>query len=135
MRAAAINWPFTWDRLATCFLEVSTFRAASIDGRYYQPLSTRRLVLATRVQLGSIDPIGGSMIPLPRRYFLGGSSGVRGWSRYEISPLSESGVQIGGNSLFALRTQLRARIRRNLGAVAFLDSGNVWARYLGHQPS
>ena len=62
------------------------FRAASIDGRYYQPLSTRRLVLATRVQLGSIDPIGGSTVPLPRRYFLGGSSGVRGWSRYEISP-------------------------------------------------
>jgi outer membrane protein insertion porin family len=103
------------------------FRAASIDGRYYQPLSTRRLVLATRVQLGSIDPIGGSTVPLPRRYFLGGSSGVRGWSRYEISPLSESGVPIGGNSLFALSTELRARIRRNLGAVAFLDSGNVWA--------
>jgi outer membrane protein assembly complex protein YaeT len=103
------------------------FRAASIDGRHYQPLSTRRLVLATRVQLGSIDPIGGSTVPLPRRYFLGGSSGVRGWSRYEISPLSESGVPIGGNSLFALSTELRARIRRNLGAVAFLDSGNVWA--------
>ena len=103
------------------------FRAASIDGRYYQPLSTRRLVLATRVQLGSIDPIGGSTVPLPRRYFLGGSSGVRGWSRYEISPLSESGVPVGGNSLFALSTELRARIRRNLGAVAFLDSGNVWA--------
>jgi outer membrane protein insertion porin family len=103
------------------------FRAASIDGRYYQPLSTRRLVLATRVQLGSIDSIGGSTVPLPRRYFLGGSSGVRGWSRYEISPLSESGVPIGGNSLFALSTELRARIRRNLGAVAFLDSGNVWA--------
>jgi outer membrane translocation and assembly module TamA len=103
------------------------YRAVSGDGRYYQPLGSRRLVLATRVQLGSIDSIGGSTVPLPRRYFLGGSSGVRGWSRYEISPLSASGVPIGGNSLFALSTELRARIRRNLGAVAFLDSGNVWA--------
>jgi outer membrane protein insertion porin family len=103
------------------------YRAVSGDGRYYQPLGSRRLVLATRLQLGSIDPIGGSTVPLPRRYFLGGSSGVRGWSRFEISPLSESGVPIGGNSLFALSTELRATIRRNLGAVAFLDSGNVWA--------
>jgi outer membrane protein insertion porin family len=103
------------------------YRAASGDGRYYQPLGSRRLVLATRLQLGSIDPIGGTTVPLPRRYFLGGSSGVRGWSRFEISPLSESGVPIGGRSLLALSAELRARIRPKLGAVAFIDSGNVWA--------
>jgi outer membrane protein assembly complex protein YaeT len=103
------------------------YRAASGDARHYQPLGSRRLVLATRLQLGTIDPIGGTTVPLPRRYFLGGSSGVRGWSRFEISPLSESGVPIGGRSLFALSTELRARIRPKLGAVAFIDSGNVWA--------
>ena len=127
MRAAAINWPFTWNRLATCFLELSTFAPHRSTDATISPSALAVWSWLHGFSSASIDPIGGSTVPLPRRYFLGGSSGVRGWSRYEISPLSESGVLIGGNSLFALSTELRARIRRNLGAVAFLDSGNVWA--------
>jgi outer membrane translocation and assembly module TamA len=46
---------------------------------------------------------------------------------YEVSPLSGSGVPIGGDSLLALNVEARAVVKGKLGAVAFLDAGNVWA--------
>jgi outer membrane translocation and assembly module TamA len=52
---------------------------------------------------------------------------VRGWGRYEISPLSDSGLPIGGNSMFAFTSEARAAIHGSFGAVAFFDTGNVWA--------
>ena len=35
-------------------------------------------------------------------------------------------MPIGGNSMFAFTTELRAVLRGNLGGVVFLDAGNVW---------
>ena len=61
-----------------------------------QPI-TRRIVLANRLQAGSIDGIGQGLavdtnkVPFSRRYFLGGSTSLRGWGRLEVSPLSAVG--------------------------------------------
>jgi outer membrane translocation and assembly module TamA len=44
-----------------------------------------------------------------------------------VSPLSENGLPLGGDSMFAFSEELRAVVRGNLGAVLFLDAGNVWA--------
>jgi outer membrane protein assembly complex protein YaeT len=101
--------------------------ASAIDGRQYLPLGDR-LVLATRLQVGSINPVGGleTNVPFSKKYFLGGATSVRGWGRYEISPLI-SGLPIGGNSMFAASAELRAVLHGNFGGVAFLDAGNVWA--------
>jgi outer membrane protein assembly complex protein YaeT len=107
-----------------------TFRyiALSVDGRQYLPFGDR-IVLASRVQLGHIAPTGNSetAVPFSKKYFLGGASSIRGWGRYEVSPLSESGLPIGGNGLFAFSEEARAVLRGNVGAVLFLDGGNVWA--------
>ena len=45
-----------------------------------------------------------------------------------MSPLSESGQPIGGDSMLAFSEELRARLHGNLGGVLFLDGGNVWAK-------
>ena len=66
-------------------------------------------------------------MPFSRRFFLGGATSVRGWGRYELSPLSDSGLPIGGNSMFEFSSEARAMIRGSFGAVAFFDAGNVWA--------
>jgi len=105
------------------------YYAVSIDGRHYLPIAGESVVLASRLQLGNIRPFGQDQIsvPLSKKYFLGGATSIRGWGRYEVSPLSGSGLPLGGNSLFAASAELRAVLRGNLGGVLFVDSGNVWA--------
>jgi outer membrane protein assembly complex protein YaeT len=105
------------------------YLAASIDGRHYLPIGDGdRLVVATRLQMGSIRPDGHdpANVPFAKRYFLGGATSVRGWGRYEISPLSASGLPIGGDSMLAVSAELRAALRGNFGGVIFVDGGNVW---------
>ncbi|MGE5244104.1 MAG: outer membrane protein assembly factor BamA [Betaproteobacteria bacterium] len=101
--------------------------AVSADGRLYWPISGK-LVWANRLQLGSIDPAGGvrGNVPFSKRYFLGGATSIRGWGRYEVSPLSGSGLPIGGDSMAAFTSELRMTLGAKLGAVVFLDAGNVW---------
>src|SRR5439155_18691593 len=101
-------------------LVAGTFKyyAASIDGRHYLPISGPSLVLASRLQLGNIRPFGQDQVavPLSKKYFLGGATSIRGWGRYEVSPLAE-GLPIGGNSMLAFSEEIRAVVRGNLGAV------------------
>jgi outer membrane protein assembly factor BamA len=100
---------------------------ASMEGRYYRSLG-KRLVIATRAQAGSLRPDGGvtSDIPFSKRYFLGGATSLRGWGRYELSPLSGSGLPIGGFSMAEASIEGRFSLTGSLGVVAFIDAGNVW---------
>ena len=65
-------------------------------------------------------------VPFYKRYFLGGATNLRGWGRFDVAPLSGSGLPIGGHSFVNFSTELRVPIRGKLGAVLFLDGGNVW---------
>ncbi len=105
------------------------FVNASGDVRQYLPINDN-LVLASRLQFGNLRPADDdeANIPFAKRYFLGGATSVRGWGRFEISPLTESGLPIGGDSMLAFSEELRATLRGSLGAVFFLDVGNVWAK-------
>ncbi len=107
------------------------FFATSVDGRHYLPLGDN-LVVASRLQLGNIRPRDDdpANVPFGKKYFLGGATSIRGWGRYEVSPLV-SGESVGGNSMLAFSEELRAVLHGNFGGVVFLDGGNVWARSLG----
>ena len=104
------------------------YYAVSADGRHYLPFGDR-LVLASRLQFGNIRPVGSDPknVPFAKKFFLGGATSIRGWGRYEVSPLSASGLPLGGNSMLAISEELRATLRGKLGAVLFIDAGNVWA--------
>ena len=108
-----------------------SYYSASADGRQYLPIGSN-LVLASRLQIGNIRPVGNepANVPFGKKYFLGGATSIRGWGRYEVSPLV-SGQPVGGNSMVAFSEELRATLRGNLGGVLFLDAGNVWADSLG----
>jgi outer membrane protein assembly complex protein YaeT len=105
----------TWD-----YYELTT------EGRYFRPFG--KVVAAVQARLGSIDAFGDQEagVPFFKRYFLGGATNLRGWGRYEVSPLSGEGLPIGGAAFFNFSTELRAPVWGNLGAVLFLDGGNVW---------
>lgn len=100
---------------------------ATAEARHYLPIAGR-LVVANRVRVGSIAPGAGddANVPFYKRYFLGGSSSIRGWGRYEVSPLSAFGFPIGGFSTLELSSEIRLPVWGKLGAVGFVDAGNVW---------
>ena len=99
------------------------------EGRYYRSLG--RAVVALRVRGGSIEGIGSEpedlTVPFYKRYFLGGATNLRGWGRFDVAPLSGSGLPLGGHSFMNFSTEVRVPIWRNLGGVLFLDGGNVWS--------
>jgi outer membrane protein assembly complex protein YaeT len=107
------------------------FYSLGFDARHYLPVFGDNVVLASRFQIGNLRPLGGETeLPFSKRYFLGGSTSIRGWGIYEVSPLS-NGLPIGGDSMMAFSEELRATLVGNLGGVLFLDAGNVWAESFG----
>jgi outer membrane protein assembly complex protein YaeT len=98
----------------------------TLEGRHYLSIG-RRFVLANRAKVGSLDapdPTGVN-IPFFKRYFLGGSTSLRGWGRFEVSPLSD-GFTTGGLSMLEMTSEARFPVAGNLGGVLFVDAGNSW---------
>ena len=87
-------------------------------------------MFAQRVRVSTIDapePTDAS-VPFFKRYFLGGSTSLRGWGRYEVSPLTESGQPIGGLTLLEASSEVRVPLGNKLSLVGFLDAGGVGRR-------
>lgn len=97
------------------------------EGRYYINVANK-VVLAAQVRGGSIaaDGDADTLVPFQKRYFLGGASNLRGWGRFEVSPLSGAGLPIGGTTFMNFSAELRVPVWSALGGVIFLDAGNVW---------
>jgi outer membrane protein assembly complex protein YaeT len=98
------------------------------EGRLYQNLGDL-LVMAGQVRAGSIDAQGNPelLVPFFKRYFLGGATTLRGWGRFEVSPLSGFGLPIGGHSFMNFSVEARIPVWSDLSGVIFLDGGNVWS--------
>lgn len=96
------------------------------EGRYYLPIG-KRIVWANRARAGTLLGSDSAKVPFFKRYFVGGSTSVRGWGRYQISPLSDEGLPIGGRSMTEISTEARFPLRGKLTGVAFVDGGNVFA--------
>jgi outer membrane protein assembly complex protein YaeT len=105
-----------------------TFDFTEVAGelRGYVPLGSR-FVWANRAGAGTLAGPSSALIPFYKRYFVGGSSSVRGWGRYQVSPLTPDGQPIGGRTMMEVSTEARFDIRGKLGGVLFVDGGNVWA--------
>jgi outer membrane protein assembly complex protein YaeT len=104
-----------------------TYTEVTAEGRHYLSIA-QRAVVAHRLRFGAIDaaePFGES-VPFYKRYFLGGSTSLRGWGRYEVSPLTDTGFPIGGFTLVEASSEVRVPVTRAMSLVAFLDAGNVW---------
>jgi outer membrane protein assembly complex protein YaeT len=97
------------------------------EGRIYQNIGDL-LVLAGQVRAGSIDANGNPevLVPFFKRYFLGGATTLRGWGRFEVSPLSGFGLPIGGHSFLNFSVEARIPVWSDLSGVIFVDGGNVW---------
>jgi outer membrane protein insertion porin family len=106
----------------------------------------RHIILARDTRLGIESPYGGLQtihttvngvpeviqthaIPLPERFFMGGSESHRGFSINQAGPRDPvEGFPIGGNALFLNTVELRIPFAQDrLGVVLFHDMGNVYS--------
>jgi outer membrane protein insertion porin family len=70
-------------------------------------------------------------LPASERFFAGGDTTVRGFSLDRLgtpATISPTGFPTGGNGLVVLNGELRVALIGGLGAVGFLDAGNVFQR-------
>jgi outer membrane protein insertion porin family len=96
--------------------------------RFHRLTSTT--VLASALEVGWMDRLRGSEeIPLGERFYTGGPNTVRGFRYQHVGPLDRSGKPIGGlfQSVVNL-VEIRQDVYKLLGAVIFVDVGNVWSR-------
>jgi outer membrane protein insertion porin family len=106
----------------------STFNyfALSSDARNFLPIGNR-IVVANRLLVGNIRPAGyvQAEVPFSKKFFLGGAQTLRGWGRFEVSPLAD-GLPVGGDTMFSFSSEARVALKGKLGGVLFFDAGNVW---------
>jgi outer membrane protein insertion porin family len=100
------------------------FTELAADVRGFLPVGSS--VLAGRIRAAGIRASSPTAMPFSRRYFLGGSTSLRGWGRFEVSPLDPDGLPVGGRALFETSAELRIPVRRAIGTVLFVDAGYVW---------
>ena len=76
-------------------------------------------------------------LPASERFFAGGDTTVRGFALDQLgtpATIDKDGFPIGGNALVILNAELRIPVRGGLGAVGFIDAGNVFAKITGDRP-
>jgi outer membrane protein assembly factor BamA len=98
----------------------------------------RRAVLALASRIGLAQGFARTVenevvedLPASERFFAGGETTVRGFSLDRLGTeetITPSGFPRGGNGLIVLNAELRMSVWRALGAVVFLDAGNVFPR-------
>jgi outer membrane protein assembly complex protein YaeT len=117
------------DHSSTGLLSDVSFAKFKLEGRHYLPMWWR-MIFATRLVLGSIQPYGSTdaaAIPRNVRFFAGGPGSVRGFRLNRLGPLDSNGDPLGGNSLIEGSTELRFPIVGQVWGALFLDFGNVFS--------
>lgn len=106
----------------------ASFRYDEVNAevRGYVPVGSR-VGVAGKVRYGTLSAGETTDVPFSERFFLGGSTNLRGWGRYEVSPTSLAGAPVGGRSFVDTSVELRLRVCCDIGMVVFHDAGNVWA--------
>jgi len=99
---------------------------AFADARGYFALDAdARVVLAGRLQFGSVFGADLEDIHPDFLFYSGGSSTVRGQPFQSLNVALDSGGEIGGRSFAGVSTELRVALRDRLSAVAFYDVGYI----------
>lgn len=97
-----------------------------LDGRLYRGVGdTDRVVLAARLQVGSLFGAALTETHPDYLFYSGGGGTVRGQPYQSLDIDLGGGGQIGGRSFVGASAELRAKIRGAIGAAVFADFGYV----------
>lgn len=104
----------------------------------YHPFKQKRnrrdgWVFARNTRIGVAEPFGNDFIPLPERFFAGGSNSFRGFALNQAGPRDlNTGSPLGGNAVFVNTLELRTPspmlpfLGDNVSFAFFHDMGNVF---------
>jgi len=96
----------------------------TVNATAYQPI-LKDIVLAGRVQIGSIFGAPVQNIAPSQRFYAGGGGSVRGFAYQGVGPKDPNGDPIGGVSSTLISLESRFRFG-DYGLVAFIDSGEIY---------
>ncbi len=82
-------------------------------------------VIAVRGLVGTAQGASEFQLPPDQRFYAGGSATVRGFRYQSIGPSFPDSTPEGGTAIDAATIELRQRVWHNIGAVAFVDAGQV----------
>ena len=104
---------------------------ADIDMRYYQYINKTSL-LVYRSFFGIGNPYGNSeVLPFVKKYFAGGSNGIRAWQVRSLGPGSfvdnSNFPDLAADIKFETNLEYRFDIIWKLKGAFFIDAGNIWA--------
>jgi outer membrane protein assembly factor BamA len=130
-----------FDIASKIFASESNFARVVLQNSSYHVVkksknNQRLWVLARSTRIGVSEPYGSldrAFVPLPERFFAGGSNTHRGFAINQAGPRDlQTGFPIGGNALFMNSIELRTPsialpfVEDKLSAVVFHDAGNVF---------
>lgn len=102
------------------------FARSTIRGRYYKEIiSSSELIAAFRGKVGSLFGASTEDIPADERFYAGGGGSIRGYPYQEVGP-REDDDPFGGRFLIEVSSELRWKMTERIGAVVFLDGGDVY---------
>ncbi len=107
------------------------FSKLTVQGSWFLPIDTSVIALSARA--GMAWPFRGTAeVPLHERFYVGGSTTVRGFTQDAIGPSSVDAngnlIPQGGQSMAIFNIELRLNPGEGLGFVLFTDAGNVWPK-------
>jgi len=114
---------------------ISQYAEADIDLRYQWVISPSNKI-AFRFFAGAGYPYGNSdAIPFEKKYFSGGSSGIRAWQVRSLGPgsyvIPDDQKGLYPNQLGDIKLEVNAEYRFDLFSIVkgaiFIDAGNIWA--------
>ena len=82
--------------------------------------------LALRAAYGQINGASSESVPADLRFYAGGGGSVRGYDFRSIGP-KDNGEPAGGSVWTEMSVETRLRFTDTIGAVAFVDAGNVYS--------
>ncbi len=108
--------------------KTSFLRTLARNSTYHR--ISRDLLLARSLSFGVEEKVARADVPLPERFFGGGSASHRGFAENQAGPRDlDTGYPLGGKALLINNTELRfPLLGDNLGGVLFHDAGNVYSK-------
>ncbi|HEU4416420.1 MAG TPA: POTRA domain-containing protein [Candidatus Angelobacter sp.] len=113
----------------------TNFTRVVVQNTSYYQFHKRRWVFARSTRIGVEEGFGvNDLVPLPERFFAGGSTSHRGFGINQAGPRDlTTGFPLGGEALFLNNLELRTPplpfpyVGNNLSMVLFHDMGNVFS--------
>lgn len=97
------------------------------EASLFFPVNRIPHVLASHIEIGWVEGLGGVEVPVFERFFLGGERTIRGLDLRSVSPVDSGGFRIGGNKMFLFNQEYHIPIAGSpLKGVLFFDAGNAY---------